>query len=146
MPRRQRLAVYLIMGILWLSGCLWLCLDQFIAKRGEFGVTPHPWEPAILLIHGVIAILSMYLFGWITAHHILRWWPGRLRRLSGGTLGTFFFLLAVSGFALFFVSDDDWQRIAARIHDVLGLAVVVFAVEHWFLIKTARKTPSRGPV
>jgi hypothetical protein len=135
MPKRQRLTVYLIMGALWLSGCLWLCLDQFFAKRGDFGVGPHPWEPAILLIHGVIAILSMYVFGWISARHILRWWPARLRRLSGGTLGAFFLLLALSGFALFFVSDDDWQRIAAWTHDVLGLGVTVFAAEHWLLAR-----------
>jgi hypothetical protein len=50
-------------------------------------------------------------------------------------LGTFFLLLAVSGFALFFVSDDDWQRIAVRTHDVLGLGVAVFAAQHWFLIR-----------
>jgi hypothetical protein len=135
MPGTQRLAIYLIMGALWLSGCLWLYLDQFMAKRGEFGATPHPLEPAILLIHGVIAILSMYLFGWVSARHILRWWPARLRRLSGGTLGTFFLLLAVSGFALFFVSDDDWQHIAVRIHDVLGLGVAIFAAQHWFLVR-----------
>jgi hypothetical protein len=52
----------------------------------EFGVTPHPLETTILLIHGVIAILSMYLFGWTSAHHILRSWPVRARRLSGGSL------------------------------------------------------------
>ena len=49
-------------------------------------------------------------------------------------------LLAVSGFALFFVSDDDWQRIAARTRDVLGLGVAVFAVQHWFLVKRRDRT------
>jgi hypothetical protein len=84
-------------------------------------VTPHPLEPALLLIHGVIAILAMYLFGWITAHHILRRWPARLRRVGGGTLGTFLLVLTVSGFALFLIGVDEWQHVAARIHDVLGL-------------------------
>jgi hypothetical protein len=135
MPRRQRLAIYIVMGALWLSGCLWLYLDQFLAKPGQFGVTPHPLEPAILLIHGIIAILAMYLFGWITAHHILRWWPAQLRRISGGTLGTFLAILTVSGFALFFISVDEWQRGAARIHDVLGLSVTVFAIQHWFFAR-----------
>jgi hypothetical protein len=135
MPRRQRLAVYVVVGALWLSGCLWLCLDQFLSKRGEFGVAPHPLEPAILLIHGVIAILSMYLFGWVTARHILRRWPERVRRISGGTLGTIFVLLTLSGFALFFVSDDEWQHIAAWTHDVLGLGVTAFAIQHWFFVR-----------
>jgi hypothetical protein len=139
MPKRQRLAVYFIMGALWLSGCAWLCLDQFFAERGEFGVMPHPMEPAILLIHGVIAILAMYVFGWITAHHILRWWPARLRRISGGTLGAFLAVLTVSGFALFFVSVDEWQHVAAQIHDILGLSVTVFAIQHWFFVRRRDK-------
>ena len=135
MPERQRLAIYLVLGTLWLSGCLWLCLDRFFARRGEFGMTPHPWQPAILLLHGVIAILSMYLLGWITARHALRWWPGRRRRLSGATLGAFLALLAVSGFALFFLSDDQWQHAAASTHDALGLGVTVFGIHHWLFAK-----------
>ena len=102
-------------------------------------MAPHPMEPAILLIHGVIAILAMYVFGWITAHHILRWWPARLRRLSGGTLGAFLGVLTVSGFVLFFVSVDEWQHVAARIHDVLGLCVTVFAIQHWFFVRRRDK-------
>ena len=132
MPRGQRLGVYLTVGALWLSGCLWLGLDQFFAKRGPFGVTPHPWEAPLLLLHGVAAILSMYLFGWITARHVLRWWPGHLRRLSGGALAAFLAVLIVSGFALFFLIDDESQHIAAAIHEVLGLGVTVFAIQHWF--------------
>jgi hypothetical protein len=130
MPAMQRAIVYFILGALWLSGCWWLCLDQFFSKHGEFGITPHPWEPTILLLHGVIAILSMYLLGWISAQHILRWWPRRMRRLSGGVFAAFLVLLGFSGFALFFLADDRWQHGAALAHDILGLAVTVSGVQH----------------
>jgi hypothetical protein len=135
MPTRKRLAIYLLLGTLWFSGCAWLVLNQFFAARDQFGVTPHPWAAAILLVHGIVAILSMYLFGWITARHVLRWWPGRLRRWSGGTLATLFLLLSLSGFALFFVSDDRWQHLAAVAHDALGLGTPLFAVQHWFFAR-----------
>ena len=135
MSARKRLAIYSLLGTLWFSGCAWLVLDQFFESKGQFGMTPHPWAPAILLLHGIVAILSMYLLGWITARHVLRWWPGRLRRLSGGVLAGFFVLLALSGFALFFVSDDRWQHFAATAHDVLGLGITVFAIQHWFFAR-----------
>jgi uncharacterized membrane protein len=135
MPTPKRWAIYLVLGTLWLSGCVWLALDQFFKPQGEFGRIPNPWEPAILLAHGIIAILSMYLLGWVTARHVQRWWPGRLRRVSGGVLAAFFVLLSVSGFALFFVSDDRWQHLAAVGHDALGLGITVFAIQHWFFAR-----------
>jgi hypothetical protein len=119
-------------GTLWLSGCVWLVLNQYFESRGPFGRTPHPWEPAILLVHGVAAILSMYVFGWISARHVRRWWAARMRRVSGGILAAGFALLVLSGFALFFVSDDEWQHVAAAAHDVAGLAITGFAIQHWF--------------
>jgi phosphoglycerol transferase MdoB-like AlkP superfamily enzyme len=135
MPARRRLAVYAIMGALWLSGCVWLVLDEFFESRGPFGVTRHPWQGAILTLHGIVAIISTYLFGWLTAGHVLARWPRRSRRLSGATLAAFLMLLTLSGFALFFVSDDRWQRLAAVTHDALGLGILVFAIQHWFFAR-----------
>jgi hypothetical protein len=135
MPNRQRAAIYSVLGGLWLSGCLWLMLDQFFARRGQFGPMPHPWQPAILMIHGVVAIIGMYLLGWVTARHVLNLWPGRLRRVSGAALAAFLALLVVSGFALFFMSDDRWQRAAALSHDALGLLVTLFGIQHWFFAR-----------
>ncbi len=135
MPARSRLAVYLILGALWLSGCAWLLLDEFFQSTGPFGVTPHPWEGAVLTLHGIVALVSTYLFGWLTARHLLARWPARTRRLSGAVLAGFFMMLTLSGFALFFVSDDRWQHLAAVAHDALGLGVLVFAIQHWFFAR-----------
>jgi uncharacterized membrane protein len=135
MPRRARAAVYGMFGTLWLSGCVWLILDQYFESAGPFGRTPHPWEPAVLLVHGVLAVLAMYILGWISARHVRRWWPGRQRRMSGGILSASFALLALTGFALFFVSDDAWHHVAAVAHDVVGIAVTVFAIQHWFFAR-----------
>ncbi len=135
MPSRQRASLYLVLGTLWASGCGWLVLDQFFAGATQFGRTPHPWAGPLLLLHGVLALLGLYLLGWVTARHVLRWWPAGRRRLSGGVLAAFLALLSLSGFALFFLSDDRWQHLAASSHDVLGVAVTVFGVQHWFFAR-----------
>ena len=135
MTGRLRKAIYVLLGGLWLTGCLWLILDQFFAPPGQFGPTLHPWQPGLLLVHGIASIFAMYLLGWITARHVIRWWPGRSRRLSGTLLAAFLVLLVVSGFALFFLSDDRGQRIAALSHDVLGVAVTVSGIQHWFFAR-----------
>jgi hypothetical protein len=135
MPARRRAAIYSILGLLWLSGCLWLLLDTFGARAGQFGKTPHPLQPAILLLHGITAIVSMYLLGWVSARHVLGWWPTGLRRMSGSALAGFFALLTLSGFALFFLTDERWQRGSVVVHDVLGIAVTVLAIQHWFFAR-----------
>jgi hypothetical protein len=133
MAAGQRAWVYLIVGTLWLSGCVWLCLDQFFTVRGPFGKTPHPWEAPLVLVHGVIAVASMYLLGWISARHVTHSWIRSRRRISGAVLSLFLATLIVSGFALFFVSDDQWQHIAAVIHEISGLGLTPIAIQHWFL-------------
>jgi hypothetical protein len=137
----QRLTIYAIAGALWLTGCAWLILDRYFTRRGPFGATPHPLEAPLLLLHGIVAILSMCLFGWITARHVLRWWPGGVRRWSGGGLAGFIAVLIVSGFALFFLTDDEWLHYSAASHELLGLAVTLFAARHWFY----RRRPAGHP-
>ncbi len=133
MPGSQRFWTYFILGTLWLSGCVWLCLDQFFSTRGPFGKTPNAWEQPTVLVHGILAIASMYLLGWISARHVSHWWTRGLRRVSGSLLCAFLGVLIVSGFALFFISDDQWQSVAAVIHEISGLALTPIAIQHWFL-------------
>lgn len=140
MPRRRRLSIFAVVAALWLSGCAWLCLDQFFSTPSPFGKTPHPFEPTLLLMHGILAILSMYVLGWVSARHVLRWWRARERLVSGTVLATFLTVLAVTGFALFFTSSDDWQHRAALAHEVLGIGLALLVIEHWFIGRRRSRT------
>jgi len=141
MSARQRAAIFVVFGGVWLTGCAWLCLNQFFATRGPFGTTPHPWAPALLSAHAIISILGMYLLGWLSARHIVQWWAARRRRTSGAALSALLVLLVASGFALFFLTSDRGQRVAALSHDLLGLAITVFALQHWFFVHRTPRIP-----
>jgi quinol-cytochrome oxidoreductase complex cytochrome b subunit len=149
MPRRQRLAVYAISAVLWVSGLLWLLLELFFARQDQFGRAPHPLQPPLLLIHGVIAILAMYVLGWVSARHVVRWWTEGQRRVSGAAFTVVLCVLTLSGFALFFVSDDQWQHVSKLTHEVLGVGVTLLAAQHWFFgrrVHSAHVSRSRlGP-
>ena len=135
-PRRLmqtglRYTIYLCAGGVWLSGCVWLILQEYFATAGEFGVTRHPWEPTLLWIHGVLSIGFAYVFGWIMARHASEAWRQHKRRVSGGLLTFIVVVLSVSGFALFFLTEPSWQTMSARLHEIIGLFVTAFAIEHW---------------
>jgi hypothetical protein len=131
MPVALRAAVYAIFGGVWASGCVWWALRQFFAVADEFGTTRHPWEPTTAWLHGVFATATAFLFGWVMARHGSEGWQQRKRRVSGGLLTGVVAVLSISGFALFFLTDADWQSNAARVHEALGLLVTALAIEHW---------------
>jgi len=135
MPPALRATTYMVFTALWLSGCVWLVLHLFFAVQGEFGIVQHPWEPPLLLVHGIIAVIGLYVLGWLSARHIAEVWEQSRRRLSGISLLTLSFVLSASGFALFFLTGDAARAVSTVVHEILGVAVVVFAIEHWFFGK-----------
>jgi hypothetical protein len=140
MPPRLRLFVYVVFGAVWLTGCIWWALHRYFAMPGDFGVVRHPWEPTVAWMHGALAIATAFMFGWVMARHGSEGWHQHKRRTSGGAFTAVVAVLSLSGFALFFVIDADWQRRTAGLHDVLGLLVTAFAAEHW------RNSKTRGDI
>jgi hypothetical protein len=131
MPLSLRLTIYFVFGGVWLTGCMWLALHVYFETPDEFGITRHPWEPTLLWIHGVLSIALAYVFGWIMARHASEAWRQHKRRISGGLLTGVVAVLSISGFLLFFVTSDAAQFQSARVHELVGVLVTLFAVEHW---------------
>jgi hypothetical protein len=136
-PMMQRYAIYTVFIALWATGCIWLILDLAFSAPGEFGPVPHPAQPALLLAHGVIALGALYLLGWVAARHAAVQWRLGKRRVSGGVFTGLMTVLTLSGCALFFISEDKVQHLAAVTHEVLGVAFTAFALEHWFFRRCA---------
>ena len=132
MPRADRLALYGAFGLLWASGICWLVLDTWFAVPGEFGVSPHAWAAPLLLAHGVLAVPALWLTGWVAARHSTPQWKAQLRRRSGGSFAAVLLLLSVSGFGLFFLTNEVGQRVSAVAHEAIGVLFTLFVLEHWY--------------
>lgn len=131
LSRADRWLLYVTFGLLWVTGIGWLILDTWFAVPGEFGLTPHAWTAPMLLVHGVFAVPTIGLIGWIAARHSVPQWKARQRRNSGGLFAATLSVLSVSGFALFFLINEAGQRATARLHEWIGVLFTLFVLEHW---------------
>ncbi len=130
MSRGLRAVTHAMLALLAATGFGWLILDGLFARTGPFGVEPSPLQPPLRLAHGVLAILGVYLLGWISARHAGPRWSRGLRRTSGATFAASLAVLGLTGFALYFLTDDGWRRAAALAHDVLGVAAAAAGIQH----------------
>jgi fucose 4-O-acetylase-like acetyltransferase len=128
------------LGTLWLSGCCWLVLHFFFSQPTDWGSVQHPWAPAVLKIHGWIAVASVFLLGWVTSQHVSDRWSQTRKRVSGLGIVSVAAILAVTGYGLYYTTDrlhDD----AAVIHEAIGSAAILLALVHW-----RRRSTRRSPL
>jgi hypothetical protein len=125
-----RFTVHAIFTSLWLLGAAVFVLKHFFPVAGEFGPAPHPWQPSILALHGIVAVAATFLFGWICADHVALTWRLRADRASGVWLLALVSVLIVTGFAAFFLVDDSLRAMNGTLHEWLGLALMLPWIMH----------------
>jgi len=126
-----RRSLYSNLGLLWLTGCTWLVLHFFFQSATEFGSAPHPWEPRLLVVHGVLATLAIFFFGWIAGAHISDHWKRGFRRVSGIALLVLIALLALTGLASYYVTSEPLRAGSSLLHETAGAIAFVPALIHW---------------
>lgn len=131
MPIALRLWTMTLLISLWLSGVLWIVLHYAFPQASAFGPGPNPWEAPTIRLHGLVAVASVFLLGWITARHVVDAWSANRRFASGLSLFIACAILVVSGYALYYVSTESIRISIALLHEVLGAGGVVFALAHW---------------
>jgi hypothetical protein len=129
-PLPLRVTIHSAFAVLWLTGAAIFVLRHFFAVSTDFGVTPHPWQPPLLILHGVIGIAVTFLFGWIVGEHVSEAWRRGLERSSGVWILVIMPLLIVTGFAAFYLVADRLRSANATIHELLGLLLIIPAVPH----------------
>jgi hypothetical protein len=124
-PPALRFTIHAVFAGLWVLGAAAFVLKHFFATAGEFGPSPHPWQPVMLLLHGIIAVAATFLFGWICGDHVATTWLMRADRASGIWLLALISVLVVSGFAAFFLVDESLRTKDGSVHELLGLALAI---------------------
>jgi hypothetical protein len=144
LSRRISAALLAVMAVLWASGVLWLLLHYVLASPGEFGVVRHPLETPVLMFHGVLALVALFLLGWFAGRHAGAAASGR-RVASGWLLTVMSGTLVVAGAAQLFLTSAAWQSGAAVVHEVLGVALVLPVLVHgWRASGTVRDRAHHG--
>jgi len=67
LPSSVRISVKISAAILWLTGCGWLVAHFFFQQPNEFGIGPSAWEAPLLRVHGIAAVIGVFLFGWLVS-------------------------------------------------------------------------------
>ena len=137
---KLRYSVHGTFALLWLLGASVFVLKHFFAVSGEFGTTPHPWQPTLLLMHGVVAVIATFLFGWVSGDHVAHTWRMRADRASGVWLLVLIAALIITGFAAFFVVDDSVRAVNGTVLAVFFVPLAFVAVRR--AVRRMRKAPA----
>ncbi len=115
-----RLAVHATFSLMWLVGTGVFVLKHFFESKEAFG--PHPWQPPLTELHGILAVVATFLCGWVVADHVAQ---SQRPRTSGAILVASLVWLVVTGFALFFLVSDEWRGFDSTLHEFVGIAFLV---------------------
>jgi len=135
-PDRIRLArwhentIYFTVGLLTLSGMVWLLCHYVLAEEGEYGPMPHEWEGPMMTIHGAAAMLALFFLGSLLTAHMIKAWRARRNRWSGGGMAALCLLLTATGYGLYYVGDDTLREWLSWIHWLPGIAMPVLLGLH----------------
>jgi hypothetical protein len=140
LSRQRRYVVYVVGWGLWLSGVLWLLFHYFLMSKGDFGDTPHPLEPWWLRIHAALAFAALWSFGLVWGVHIVAGWHTRRQRVSGSAAVTVLGWLILTGYLLYYLTDDRWRNVSGIAHWSMGLAMPLLFAAHVVL---GRRRPQR---
>lgn len=116
--------------LLAFSGFTWLIGHYFLEIQGEFGLEKHPLEIWSLRLHGFFALWGLITIGLLLEHHIVSYIKHRRRLWSGLTLLLLSVWLLLSGYMLYYLSDDQWRNIFSLGHWLIGSITIVFVLIH----------------
>jgi hypothetical protein len=139
LPVWLRATLYTTFGALWITGGVIFALKHYFQVATEFGSAPHPWQPDLLAIHGLVAVAALYFFGWVSAQHVGDAWRSGTRRASGWWLIAVVSLLTLTGFGAYHLVEDSVRSVNGTIHELVGLAFIVPGLVHLLVGRRKRR-------
>jgi magnesium-transporting ATPase (P-type) len=132
LSRGHKFMIYAVSLALFLSGVFWAWI-QHLDEAGKAGEGLRQAKTWLIEIHGFSAMVFVLLFGTLLASHVRRAWHARKNRNNGVFFLTSVGLLTLSGYALYYVGNENWRNTVSDFHLWLGIAAPTFLFWHiWF--------------
>ncbi len=120
-------------GLLFSTGVAWLILHYFFVENGDFGLLPSPYEPLLLMLHGLVVPIFTAVVGALFPTHISRAFKARKNRPSGICLLSAVFGLFVTGYLLYYSGGAATRQVSSVIHSAVGIAIALLLALHVYV-------------
>jgi hypothetical protein len=145
-PNHRRL-FYAVFGILWASGFIWLLAEWF--KDPELGDVRTLLQTASMKLHGAAMLVYLAMFGSLMTH-IRRGTALKANRFSGFLIIAINGALVLTGWLLYYLTDETLRQWSSTIHWTVGVSSLVLLAAHiwigrnWAARVASRDKPSQG--
>jgi hypothetical protein len=142
MPAANAWGLALSGSVLALSGLALVILRYVIPSGDAFSVYPHPGWRYVVMLHVLATPAFFFFVGAIWWRHVIRHWTARKRRVSGAAVVAILVLVAVSGYALYFIGGERLLSTVRIAHSATGAVAIVVYAHHaimgWRLVSARR--------
>ena len=85
MTRFERWAVWSTSVATFVTGVIYLWMKYLVVSDDPLAVVNHPWQPAVLKVHILVAPLLVFSIGLVALRHV--WWHFRSKARDGRRSG-----------------------------------------------------------
>ena len=126
----HRRALYLVCGVLLVTGCLWAVLHYLPLQLGldEHG----SMADAVLAmkVHGAAAMLALVLIGAVLPRHVQQGLKSARNKTTGIGMLSVLAVLSVSGYFLYYAGSEEFRSINSWLHLAAGLMLPAVVIAH----------------
>lgn len=118
----------------FVTGAVYIWLKYLTVSDDPFAVVNHPWQPAVLKAHILVAPLLIFSIGLVTLRHV--WRHLRSTTLEGRRSGVLTVVILgpmiLSGYLIQTLTGEGWLQAMAISHIGLGLVYALGLLAHQF--------------
>ena len=146
MTRFERWAVWSMSVVTFVTGVIYLWMKYLLVSDDPLAVANHPWQPAVLKAHILVAPLLVFSIGLVTLRHVWRHLVSKTRDGRRSGLLTVIVLgpMIVSGYLIQTITAEGWVRTMAFIHIGVGLMYGFALLAHQFAAGASKARTARA--
>lgn len=131
--KKELIIFFVTLLTVFFSGILWLIYHYLVKYESEFGITTHPMETKVLILHGIAGYIFLFIFGNIWYFHARELYKRKgykKNRISGVLTLYSVITLIVTGLSLYYLTNETLRFLSSITHSIVGIAIFIISLYH----------------